>query len=613
MQSFSLRSKIYIGFAAIVCLMVANAWIGRNGLTALSNEVSRSQTVARFNADIGELTSDVQELRLRVDRYIESGSGSTREEVSTLHQNLLRMTGESKSWSDPELLDLYSQIRPHIETHRDDFQIVVAEREIRSNLLLQELPEKAAVVRERISQNLSRADDSESEASTETNTSSMAFISALSNFTQAEKDLLRYFADPDGKLVQNSLNLLTQCKAKLGETTAGSQKDVIQAVDDYQSSALRAVQATRSYLFMRGVVMSGEASEIQFYSSRLRDLANARQTENEILIASRTNEISTNNLVGILLTAVLAAAAAVYLTYIIIPPITNISQTLNELATGSVLKDIPSVNRHDEIGEMARAAQVFSEKNQTSLRLLAESKQLSKELSEQTMQLKATNEELDNFAYIASHDLKSPLRGISQLAEWIEEDADTHLSPKSDEYMSHLTSRIDKMERLLGDLLDFSRVGRIAPSASQVDLNETLQRIVILTNNPKNVQIVVPENLPVITTFALPLEQVLLNLISNAVKYNDKDSEGWVKVSVAENGDDLNLCVVDNGIGIAPRYHERIFQMYQRVGPANIQGTGMGLAIVKKQVDHIGGQISVESAEGKGSTFRITWPKLTSN
>ena len=256
---------------------------------------------------------------------------------------------------------------------------------------------------------------------------------------------------------------------------------------------------------------------------------------------------------------------------------------------------------------MAQAAKVFSEKNAETRELLADSERLRQRLTEKASALQIVNEELDQFAYIASHDLKSPLRGISHLVTWVQEDCGDLLPEDSQQHLRLMHDRIDKMESLLSDVLDYSKVGRIQLQSEEVDLNELLASIITIVDVPDGFQIRAASRLPILQTLRTPLNQVLLNLIINAVKYNDKDSQGVIEVSATNEGGYYRFSVRDNGIGIDPRYHEKIFVMYQRLS-SDQEGSGMGLAIVKKQITNLGGKIWVKSAAGEGATFVFTWP-----
>ena len=223
--------------------------------------------------------------------------------------------------------------------------------------------------------------------------------------------------------------------------------------------------------------------------------------------------------------------------------------------------------------------------------------------------LKRSNKELDDFAYVASHDLKAPLRAIQSLSQWIIEDTAELLPEESQKHFEQMQQRVERMERLLEDLLRYSRVGRISTDIQPVDTKALVQDIIDLIAPRKELQFNIAPDLPTVMSEQSPLHQVFQNLISNAIKHNDKP-ESSIDVSWQEKGDLVSFTVKDNGPGIDAKYHERIFQIFQTLKPRDeIEGSGMGLAIVKKLINHHGGTISVSSKLGEGTAFTFTWPR----
>lgn len=223
-------------------------------------------------------------------------------------------------------------------------------------------------------------------------------------------------------------------------------------------------------------------------------------------------------------------------------------------------------------------------------------------------ELERSNTELDRFAYVASHDLKAPLRGIDNLAQWIEEDIGETLPEASRKHLSQLKTRVHRMNSLLDDLLHYSRAGRVTGELEFVDTRALVEGIVELLAPPEGFRIRISDQLPSITTYRIPLEQCLRNLINNAIKHHDRP-DGTITIRGEFHGGETVFVVEDDGPGIEPEFHERIFEMFQTLNPRDErEGSGMGLAIVKKIVDFHGGRIGVESAPGSGARIRFTWP-----
>lgn len=241
----------------------------------------------------------------------------------------------------------------------------------------------------------------------------------------------------------------------------------------------------------------------------------------------------------------------------------------------------------------------------------AEREKIAAELARYTRALERSNLELDAFAYAASHDLKAPLRVIHNASTWIEEDLAGKLTAEMSENMNLLRSRVRRMDRLLDDLLEYSRIGRETDDSHTEAISGTvlMENIQGLLSPPEGFIVDVSSTLAGMEVFRMPLQQILINLISNAIKHHDKKT-GRIEVSVEDVGAMLRFSVKDNGPGIPAEYHEKIFKMFQTLKPRDqVEGSGMGLAMVRKHVDIAGGELKLDSAVGQGSTFSFTWPK----
>lgn len=266
------------------------------------------------------------------------------------------------------------------------------------------------------------------------------------------------------------------------------------------------------------------------------------------------------------------------------------SQMANEIAMGNYGISIAAGSR-DEFGSLER-----------SLNHMARELQMNIDL------LKKSNAELDEFAYVVSHDMKGPLRGVDHVVSWIEEDHGAELSPKVQEYMSIIKKRIVRGENLINGLLAYARVGREMLPVESVDVRVLLEEIFEDLAVPANTQLFIA-TMPIVQTERLLLYQVFQNLISNAIKYNDKE-QCIIKIEGNDMGDVYEFSVSDNGRGIASTYHDRIFSVFETLNDSNtIESTGVGLAIVKKIIKSKDMRIRIISEPGNGATFSFTWPK----
>jgi len=240
---------------------------------------------------------------------------------------------------------------------------------------------------------------------------------------------------------------------------------------------------------------------------------------------------------------------------------------------------------------------------------ITERKRLEAEQARMIHELESTNEELKNFAYVISHDLKAPLRAIGSLADWIAADQQDRLDAEGQEHLRLLIQRVRRMDALIDGVLRYSRIGRIHEAAVAVDLNELLHEVIDSLAPPAHITVTVTPGLPSIRAEKTAIQQVLQNLIANAIRYLDKP-QGRIEIDCADQGESWRFSVADNGPGIEARHFERIFQLFQTLNPRDrVESTGVGLAIVKKIVEQCGGQVWVESTPGQGSTFFFTLSK----
>lgn len=225
--------------------------------------------------------------------------------------------------------------------------------------------------------------------------------------------------------------------------------------------------------------------------------------------------------------------------------------------------------------------------------------------------LEERNRDLDEFARVASHDLRAPLRAISNLAEWLQEDLEDQVSEENKNSLTLLRQRARRLDSFVVGLLNYARAGRESIQPQVIQPSELIAEAIEMLSPPKSFQMVVEQNIPEINTQKLLLQQVFSNLIGNAIKYHDR-TDGTVHVKAEDRGDTISFSVIDDGPGIPEEHHKCIFGVFQTLASRDsVESTGIGLSIVKKLVEQQGGTISVRSALGEGSRFSFTWPKET--
>lgn len=232
-------------------------------------------------------------------------------------------------------------------------------------------------------------------------------------------------------------------------------------------------------------------------------------------------------------------------------------------------------------------------------------------LNNTIQQLQKQNKEIEQFVYIASHDLQEPLRSVLSFTEAIEQDYQKTISPEAGEYINYMKKGIVRMQDLVKALLDYSRIGREL-TKEKVDCNEVVGEVLqdMAAGIGNTSALVHAQNLPAVMGYKVELKLLFQNLIANAIKFSKQEIAPEVKISVKSAHGFWEFCVADNGIGIDPKHHEKIFIIFKKLHNNSLyEGTGIGLAHCKKIVELHGGTITVESAPGKGASFYFTIPK----
>lgn len=362
---------------------------------------------------------------------------------------------------------------------------------------------------------------------------------------------------------------------------------------------------------------------------------NIRADQNEQL------EKSSDRLRIYILSLVIATIGAgiflsIYLTRIIIAPIKRMSFIVNDMGKG-ITRKIDYKANGDEIGAMVRSVNNLSDKLQSTANfahevglrnfampfqplspedtlgkaLISMRENLKKgetNLQMQNMELERKNKELEQFAYVASHDLQEPLRTISSFVGLFEQQYKGKLDEKADKYLTYIVQSSSRMKVLITDLLEYSRIGSKKELVT-VDCNVVLKQVLddLSVAIAETHAHVTSGELPVITGYATEIKQLFQNLIFNAIKFRKKNVNPWITISAKRDGEFWKFEFSDNGIGIAPEHHNRIFIIFQRLHTRNeYPGSGIGLSHCKKIVELHKGRIWLESEPGQGTTFYFT-------
>jgi len=340
---------------------------------------------------------------------------------------------------------------------------------------------------------------------------------------------------------------------------------------------------------------------------------------------------------------------AALLVFILVKRITTPLErlvTLSEAVTNGNLRKRTNINRQDEVGKLSRSfdrminaveerdAQLRKTHDELEIRVEERTKELSltnkkltaeivdrteaenslartaKDLSKKATELEKSNKDLDQFAYVAAHDLKAPLRAIANLSNWIEEDLGNNIDEDIKSNMLLLRGRVQRLENLIEGILQYSRLGGTTNTKIEtIDIRTLIEEVVETIDPPKSFTINIEATSQTFECARILLEQVIANLVSNAFKYHDR-KDGIINIAVLDENDLFKISVSDDGPGIDKKFHEKIFVIFQTLQARDsIESTGIGLTIVKKIIEEQGGEIRLKSEPGEGTTFYFTWPK----
>lgn len=585
--------RILVGFSLVVLLIAAMGAL--NLLSALRgvDNVDSLDSQSKRLSSVFSLDRQVVELQRNAQIFVNTGHSAHAKRVAdddarigeSLDTLLQLIEGEQELAIHRQLVEIRAE-------YREAFGRLVEDRQRRDRLL---------------SESRLLADEIRSLLSTNASGNRGHQAKAATAFAEAYRAAELYVDRPDSSHVRVAKASL---RSTFVELEASGRSDLGLRAERYESTFVQMVQAIRGYLFLSNVVLAGQALEFATNTSELkavfqedeRTMVAVLQRENSRLVA-----ISSVSVVGALLIGILASWL---IGRSIVQPLGAITTTFGALARGEAVDEVPGLGRADEIGEMATAAQVFKERNEQTQLLLETSDQDRQRLAQQAHQLKTANAELEQFAFIASHDMQEPLRMVSSYVELLGERYKGQLDEEADLFIRFASEGAGRMQRLITDLLDFSRAGNLSDEDFETcDPREILDAVL------KDLQTALKErkasctigDLPEVHSHPSALRSIFQNVIMNAAKYGKPDVALELEISAVEQGDEWIFSFRDNGIGIAPQHQERVFKIFQRLhARSEYEGTGIGLAVVTKLANQLGGRVWLESEVDHGTTFYVS-------
>lgn len=625
----SLKTQVLLVLALLIILLVTQAILSRESQSTFVTSLDITQQVVTKVNLVRELERDVLDLQRNVLIFKETASPSvvTRFDriMLKVEENIskLRMINVD---SDAQLYkDYIDRMESHLNDYRDNFATVVDGRSRRQSVFEQGL----LVDLNKIVLEL--------EQFTSTDFADIKMARDISktqyHLIQAQNAAFRYLLTPGQEQVSDFTIQMTAAREKIVVSFTDDEVKslLLNQIDQVQSDLVQLTQITRGYLFLVNVVMAGSANEFLFLTRELNQLVAEKllNTNNQVKlnIEYERQRNALFSVAGI----ILALAIAVFFGYRVMLPVDSITEVFRKLALGENIPALPGKNRQDEIGQLAKAADVFHAKNQQTKELLLQSQELNnrQEILNQELaqsKIKAEQATVSKSMFLAnmSHEIRTPMNGIIGLLDVA---LQGDLSPALRDQLNKVSYSTQILMSLINDILDFSKIeaGKLHIEEvlfSPKSLFENLIANISTRAQEKNLNIRfhINPNLPVkLIGDPLRISQVLLNLSTNAIKFTrigcvdikiDYQICDQQTVTELQNASNISLLmtVTDSGIGMSEQQLATIFESFTQADGTTSRkfgGTGLGLTIVKQLVDMMNGEVHASSTQNVGSTFEV--------
>ncbi|WP_339136830.1 MAG: HAMP domain-containing sensor histidine kinase [Candidatus Electrothrix sp. GW3-4] len=598
-RNIPLKKRIYSGYLVTGIVALIIALLSYGSLRSLASDFHSVLTFSRYAKEILIFSVHMSEMQRQALIYICSGHNAAADRVSEVYIDMMGGIERIRREEQPDAQHYLQVTKKNLQTYYVTFQEVRAQRETQQRLVRREFRKYATKAQLLI-------EDQIASLQKDNIVRTLQYYRMLKFLLQIEKNAYRYFDSLDGRFVQAATESIQETHEviellmKQPKADRERLEEIASVLVHYENSFLEAVQRTRGYLYLINVVMSAQAYETIYQVRQLSTIISDRSEYLQEQMIGNIASISSLLLFSAVSLLLFIGFFSFFISRSITVPLNRLTQTFRRLASGSSETEIPEYVLKDELGELTAAAGSFKQRNIA--------------LEESRKELRRSNEELEQFVYTVSHDLKSPIVTSMGFISIIRKLAGQGKYEQAIAKLDKVVSANERMSQLIRDLLELSRVGRMDKEKKLIDLNELLVGFVenqSMRLRNADFSFKVTSKLPVLYGNESRILQVFENILSNALKYTRNETGGRLEITATDDEEWWSIFCKDNGPGIPPEYHKKIFGLFYRLD-VTAEGTGVGLAVVKKIMKFHGGDIQVEpqsGKEGEGAVFRLTFPK----
>lgn len=595
LSKYSIHKQILIGYAPVLLVLAFLAYSSFQKFEYIEGDFYKLQDVTKESLVSLEIGRDMVELQRNVVVFSYLGYPGIIRKVHFLEKNL-----EEKFAIIQPLVQQDEEVRDRFERmyeHYVDYKVGFDESVRQKNAIKKLHDEQLVPIYQQIKSMLELVDAS---LYAQGNYAAAYEANQLERYLQqSNSKVLTFMNSPDGLLIKEAKALMFEISSGFTALSVTSDDVEISAMAEafednlkrYQETFLDMEKVNRVYLQLVNVVLAGDTAEIDKLSGEINSLIGERSQTLALQIKEGTQESKRQFVALALATVMLGLVSSMFIAMGIARPVSAMAATLSKMATGNYGVEIPGLSRNDEVGQMAKAANEF--------------KIMASQLENQTA-------ELEEFSYRTSHDLRSPLKSAIGLLAVTKNSISLDDKSAALKTLDMTVTSLSKLEQLVQDILTLTKAKNEEEANQLVDVNAIIEEAIEKSAHMENFErLEIRLNLDFKDKFYTKKTRLVLiieNLLSNAIKYQNINATGsFVKVATSRVGNNFILSVSDNGLQIPQNCHEKIFCMFKRFHPRTSFGSGLGLYMIKKSTEILGGEITFTDT-GSGSCFELSIP-----